>query len=281
VVLTDPNEYGEFTFEKDETYLYAGSWDTARLVRITLEPFARKDALNLSINGNHIEDMLIVSGFLYVAMYDEFRDTTRLPKIDLSLFQQVDYLETPSGIYGLTSLASDGSYLYSGTYTGEILKIDLATLTITDTLTLPEGFAFSLALENTNLFAGVGTASNVIFHRIDLTTFSIAESVTAPETGTNPLPEALHIAGDHLYATCRQGVKLLYKLTKSPLSIVDSMSLGGRDVWDVSHYGDFLYVSSIASSSPYNHLNKIRLADFTNVAELILEDGDRVEHIVI
>lgn len=136
VVVLNPNEHMPYSLEIVDGYLYAGlrfrfGWP-ARVVKVSLDPFQRDSVLTVGGVGELVYDVEAANGYLYASRVAAFS------KVDLSTFTWVDSLAVPSGWHDPYCLLFYQGFLYAGfiMFPARICKIDLATFTVAETLTL-------------------------------------------------------------------------------------------------------------------------------------------------
>lgn len=187
----------------DGTYIYAGlETSPAKIVRITKSDFTRKDVLTLAGGENICLDIISDGLYLYVSLY-----SGGITKVDINDFTKVSTLSITRSM----RIKSDGVYLYAATIQNpsNVLKIDLSTFTIADTLTLliGESNCESLDCDGTFLYVGSDTTPARIT-KVDLATFSRVGVITLA-SGENKCR-----------AMCTDGVYLYMGLYSIPAKIV-------------------------------------------------------------
>jgi len=169
----------------DGTNIYVSYWIPTRIDRIPVATFAIDATINMANAGSQI--MLIEGGKLYIGHGNAAPD--QLTRIDLPTFAEDASIPLAAGEGWIYGMASDGTYLYLGLGTaapnpGIIVRVDLATFTRVDALTLPitlpwaaaERDPWSLFVYNNYLWALCESwPANIV--KIDLATFTRVDAL--------------------------------------------------------------------------------------------------------
>lgn len=164
---------------------------------------------------------------------------------------------------------TQSGYLYGSVVSspGKILKVDLATFTLQDTLILTVNQqAHALLLTNNSLFVGtLGSPATIL--QIRLSDFKEINKTTLP-TGFNNVMK-FDTDDTFLYASLSTGQ--VVRLTFSPLSIVDWLTAynNGR-VEGAQYYNGYLYVTSFAGFDAPAYLEKFDAATLSFVGRIQL-----------
>ena len=122
----------------DGINLYVTYWLSTRVDRVPIATFAIDNTMNMANTDSQC--MLVYGGFLYNGHGNAGQD--RLTRINLTTFAEDASILLDPGEAWIWSLVPDGTYLYCGLASapgtpGVIVRVDLATFTRVDSLTLP------------------------------------------------------------------------------------------------------------------------------------------------
>jgi len=171
----------------------------------------------------------------------------------------------------ITSIFSDGTYLYSGLYTtpGKIVKIDLSSFSKVSTLTLDtdEYDVTSLFSDSIYLYAGLDTTPGKIV-KIDLSSFSKVSTLTL-DTGENFI-QTIFSDGTYLYAGLRTAPGKIVKIDLSSFSKVSTLTMDADEYYVQTIFSDGSYLYAGLDSFP-GKIVKIDLSSFSKVSTLTLD----------
>jgi DNA-binding beta-propeller fold protein YncE len=139
------NSLGSGLIDPAGRYLYLGTHTApGRIVKIDLQTFSRVGTLALQAGENNLFEAAVMDPagrYAYFGTYDR-TIAGKVVKVDLQTFTRVGAVSLP-GANELTSavIEPSGRYAYFGAYTGpgQVVEIDLASFTRTDTATLRGG----------------------------------------------------------------------------------------------------------------------------------------------
>lgn len=207
----------------------------------------------------------LVNPYLYCVT-----DITPVIKFDKNTLQVLS-TSTDSNAIGSTStnpsslstISPINQYMYIGTSTSNrVRKIDVETLTVVDTLTLPTlplNAIYTVAIDNNNTYLYVGRPNNLT--KIDVYTFTIVGTLTF---SSDVRIIAISPRNTNLYIGLGNGD--VVKINSSTFTVTSTLALGSSvSTMTISPYDDFLYVGTTD-----NKLRKINLSTFTITSTVTL-----------
>lgn len=260
------------------SYAYFGTFTIpAKVVKIHLSDFTRVGVITFPTGENLAAAAIIdpAAGYAY------FGTMTSIVKVDLSTFTRVGAI-VPGATFLYTAVIDTvHGYAYFGTLTdpGQIVKIDLSTFTLADTLTLPagEGNFGSAVIDTSAGYAYFGTGSHPAkIVKINLSTFSREDAMTL-DTGENEAGAAvIDVTAGYAYF----GMNKMW-----PAEVVRiSLSTFSRAGVLTFHTGEDMIRSAVISpSAGYalfgtyttpGRVVSVRLADFSRAAAVTLNTGE-------
>jgi hypothetical protein len=159
-----------------------------------------------------------------------------------------------------------GPFLYVGLSTGQILKIDVSTFSVVDSLSLGSPVA-CLITDGNYLYAGLlfsPEASQIT--KIDLATFSVVETLTLASGEYNI--ERFAISGNYLYSCHDSSPGIIVKVDLTTFTRIGAINTIVAGVHDICVSGNFLY--GAVYFIPSSQVVKIDLTTFSLVGYLDL-----------
>jgi|GEM_PF-3082408 len=182
-----------------------------------------------------------------------------------------------------------GGFAYFGTFTtpGQVVKVRLSDLVRLDTLTLNTGenYLSSAVIDPTGGFAYFGTAYDRTqsdstlpgqIVKVRLSDFTRVSAITLNDGESNLISAVIDPAGGFAYFGTASGQ--VVKVRLSDFTRVAALDLGSEGSYYLASAvidpaGGFAYFGAAGADSSFNPLDlvvKVRLADFTHVADLTL-----------
>lgn len=253
----------------DGTFLYAlcNPGNTCYILKIDLSTFT--EVSSITFPEFEFNPFAICSDgiFLYVG----FNDIGQIKKINIQSFTVTSSL--PIGINFVTSLVTDGTYLYASmnVQPGKVVKIDLSTFTISSTLTLVNNNATALFTDGNYLYVsqefGIG-----LITKIDLNTFTEVANLTIADASTINI-ETLFSDGIYLYAGTGSIVTpgRIVKIDLNTFTEVSTLILANPFSLIKSIFCDstYIYLSSIGDALGNYQIDKIDLSTFTYISTFL------------
>ncbi len=201
------------TLVSDGTSLYAGLFTTSgKIVKISLDTFTSTSTLTLAAGENKVFSLFLDGNFLYAGLYTS---PGYVVKISLDTFASITTL-TMSDDY-ITSLFSDGIYLYAGSsdlVLPHLFKIDLDTFTEIESVSTTY-YIYSIFSDGTYLYAGGTSPLTSAFLKISITPFKLIYTTTTSST---------------VYSTFSDGTYLYYGIYTSPGQIIREYIIPSADI---------------------------------------------------
>lgn len=191
-VALDPGEDNLNTAITDGTYGYFGTSFTSpgKVVRVRLSDMARMDAVSLEAGEVDLRSSVIAGGFGY---FGTLTTPSQVVKVNLGTMARVEALELAGeGESYLYSAVTDGTHGYFGTYTGRVVKVDLANMTKVSTVDLDgpiNPLQTAVTAGGFGYFGTLTTPGRVL--KLDLATMTRVGEATTLEPGEGPLLSAI------------------------------------------------------------------------------------------
>ncbi len=279
----------------DATGAFAYFGGGTSVAKIDLSSFSTSSLLSVAgedIGLNSAVYSTVDSKITFISLLS---DPDRMVTVDTAPFSQelptvvlTDHMNNAFGA-GVVDLSTGFGYVGvcpNNPATARIAKVDLATMTVVDTLILPpDHFCASTAVIDTTgptpyaYFGTVGPSSNGLIEKINLTSFTLEDTLTT--TGSNYLRSSIiDLADGFMYFGDNQSPARISKIDiasftedgASPLTLNSGEDTATAMVLDDSGATHFAYVGT--STDP-GRIVKINLSTFTRVSAVTASNGMR------
>jgi hypothetical protein len=246
--------------------------------------FAYVDSIDLtsySDNGGRAPLMDTTNNKLYVGTDSSF---PKIIKIDGSSFTVAGTLSIGSTNYvnqsGSCIDSINGNAYWSASNPNNILKVDLNTFTLTDTLTNPINKALNTAaIDVTNNYAYFGYSDTTVhkIERLRLSDFSWQGTLDFTSGGC--WDDYGLITGGYLYVICYSPAKIL-KIQLSDFTLIGTFTLTNYSFYCMSTDGTYIYCGCrYDTGSIYqSQIMRIQLSDFSYVDNIVLPGITQYEY---
>lgn len=264
------------------THLYCGLYTATppyKVVKVSLSPFARVSALNLSPTPTAqvwVSGLVRKNTTLYAILHDY---PNHVSKIDLATFSEVSSLDLALGddeVYCDKPAVIVGDYLYIACGSGgRLVKIDLNTFTRVGALDYPGSELWSIATDETYLYAGDYTAFPGTIFKVRISDFSKVGTLTLGSGENNLRSMVVDEEGVYLYTAHLLSPARIVKVNLSTFARQSALTLdtGENQAVTAIIKGTYLYVG--LNTSP-GKIVKIDLNTFTKTATLTLAVGENI-----
>lgn len=154
------------------TYLYVGHGQY--VTRISTETFTEIGTVDIGV-GVGAYSLLCLGTYLYVGTSQE---PGKLIKINTDTFTIDSTLTFAAGEVWVTKLTTDGTHIYAGFWSGQVVKIDVINFSKVGTTIQLYNVVSSMTCDSKNLYCGLRNEPYGVIAKIDINTFQLINYIT-------------------------------------------------------------------------------------------------------